>query len=94
MLQAEDGTIRSPDFTIEDDTSGVTIYWEHLGMLQRPSYQRKWAEKQAWYRRNRILPYEEGGGENGMLVTTEDGADGSISSADIEVLVDKLLGVS
>ncbi len=92
VLQAADGTCRAPDFTIEDDTSGVTIYWEHLGMLQRPSYRRKWAQKQAWYRRNGILPQEEGGGANGMLVTTEDGANGSISSADIEVLVNKLLG--
>jgi len=34
----------------------------------------------------------ERGGPNGVLVTTEDGADGSISSADIEALVDDLLG--
>jgi hypothetical protein len=28
-----DGTIRYPDFTIEDEISGRTVYWEHLGMM-------------------------------------------------------------
>jgi hypothetical protein len=88
---ASDGSWRSPDFTIDDDSSGTTIYWEHLGMLQRPSYRRKWEAKLAWYRASGVLPHEEGGGANGVLVTTEDGADGSISSADIEELVDRLL---
>jgi hypothetical protein len=87
-----DESWRSPDFTIDDDTTGRTIYWEHLGMLQRPSYRRKWATKLAWYRNHGVLPHEEGGGPNGTLVTTEDGEDGSISSADIEALVDGLLG--
>lgn len=90
-LHVADGSWRSPDFTIEDDTTGITIYWEHLGMLQRPSYRRKWEQKLAWYKRNGILPHDEGGGPNGTLVTTEDGEDGSISSADIEALVDELL---
>ncbi len=61
-------------------------------MLQRPSYRRKWEAKLAWYRSHGILPHKEGGGPNGTLVTTEDGEDGSISSADIEALVDTLLG--
>jgi hypothetical protein len=39
-----------------------------------------------------FTPYAEGGGPHGTLVTTEDGLDGSISSADIETLVDELLG--
>lgn len=87
-----DGSWRSPDFTIVDDTSGTTIYWEHLGMLQRPSYRRKWERKLDWYRANGILPYEEGGGPNGTLVVTRDYDDGSISSANIESLVDEILG--
>ena len=85
-LVATDGSWRSPDFTIDDDTTGRTIYWEHLGMLQRPSYRRKWATKLAWYRSHGVLPFKEGGGPDGTLVTTEDGEDGSISSADIEAL--------
>jgi len=89
---ASDGSWRSPDFTVEDDTTGTTIYWEHLGMLHRPSYRRKWEAKLAWYRSNGVLPHDEGGGPNGNLVITEDGENGSISSADIEALVDNLLG--
>ena len=27
------GSTRYPDFTVEDDISGRTVYWEHLGML-------------------------------------------------------------
>jgi AAA domain/UvrD-like helicase C-terminal domain len=91
-LIGADGSWRSPDFTIEDDTTGTTIYWEHLGMLQRPSYRRKWESKLEWYRSNGIRLLSEGGGPNGVLVTTKDGADGSISSAAIETLVDDLLG--
>lgn len=89
---AADGTWRSPDFTIDDDTTGTTVLWEHLGMLHRSSYRRKWESKLAWYRANGVLPDEEVGGPNGTLVTTRDGADGSISSADIEAIIDRLLG--
>jgi hypothetical protein len=89
-LYADDGTWRSPDFTIQDDTTGTTFYWEHLGMLGRPSYRRKWETKLAWYRSHGILPHQEGGGPDGTLVITEDGDDGSISSADIEALVEEL----
>ena len=90
-LRVADGSWRSPDFTIVDDTTGTTIYWEHLGMLQRPSYRRRWETKLGWYRTNGILPHDEGGGPNGTLVITEDAPDGSISSAGIEALVDDLL---
>jgi len=44
------------------------------------------------YKSHGILPHELGGGPNGTPVTTEDGKDGSISSADIEALVDALVG--
>lgn len=90
-LVAADGSWRSPDFTIEDDTAGTTIYWEHLGMLHRPAYRQKWERKLGWYRANGVLPHAEGGGPAGVLITTEDGSDGSISSAEIEALVDDLL---
>jgi len=90
-LKFDDGTWRLPDFTIEDDTSGRIFYWEHLGMLQRPSYLRKWEQKLTWYREHGVLPHREGGGPAGTLIVTEDRDDGSISSADIEALVDELL---
>lgn len=85
-----DGDRKLPDFTIADSDTGETFYWEHLGMLQRPSYRRKWEAKQAWYTAHGILDEAAGGGENGTLITTRDGDDGSISSAAIEELIDKL----
>ena len=39
-FRAADGSWRSPDFTISDDNTGITYYWEHLGMLQRPAYRK------------------------------------------------------
>lgn len=86
-----DGSMRAPDFTIEDDMSGITFVWEHLGMLDRPSYRRSWEAKERWYRANGVLPVGEGGGPNGTLIVTKD-EHGSISSAAIEALVDELLG--
>ena len=90
-LDMPDGTRRLPDFTITDDTTGTSYYWEHLGMLQRPSYRRQWQRKLAWYKSHGILPHDEGGGSDGTLIVTQDGDDGSISSAQIETLIDELL---
>lgn len=64
----EDKTRRYPDFTIEDVDTGVTWFWEHLGMLGDAEYERKWRLKLAWYRKNNIKLDEEGGGPNGRLV--------------------------
>ncbi|RAO19424.1 AAA family ATPase [Micromonospora noduli] len=67
----EDSRTVRPDFTVETDL-GDTVYWEHLGMLSDPRYARKWEKKKAWYVRNGVLPYEEGGGPRGTLVVTDD----------------------
>lgn len=65
------GSTRYPDFTIEDEISGRTIFWEHLGMLENEGYRRSWAAKLEWYRSNGVLPEDQGGGPNGMLVTSK-----------------------
>jgi hypothetical protein len=39
-------------------------------MLSDPRYAAKWAKKKAWYADNGVLPWENGGGANGTLVTT------------------------
>jgi len=87
-----DGERKLPDFTIVDSDSGVTHYWEHLGMLQRPSYRRKWEAKKAWYAAHGIVDEDHGGGGTGILITTRDGDDGSISSKGMEDLIDRALG--
>ena len=86
-----DGSWKSPDFTI-NCRSGTTFYWEHLGMMSRSLYRQKWELKLEWYREHGVLPHEEGGGPAGTLIVTEDGDDGSISSAYMEALVDELFG--
>lgn len=85
------GVTKYPDFTIEDDDAQVTYYWEHCGMLTDPGYRRRWQEKQVWYRENKVLPYQEGGGENGTLIVTEDDAGGGISSQSISKLIHQVI---
>lgn len=78
---------RYPDFTIEDEETGLTYYWEHCGMLHVPEYERRWEEKLEWYRQNDIRPVEDGGGSNGTLIITRDSEKGAISSPEIERII-------
>jgi hypothetical protein len=66
------GTVRYPDFTIDDEISGQIFFWEHLGMLDRKDYSRSWDKKLTWYRSQGVLPAEEGTGPNGTLITTKE----------------------
>ena len=47
------GSIRvcrhSSDFTVYDAGTGVTWYWEHLGMLADSAYTERWERKQEFY---------------------------------------------
>ena len=50
-----DSPIRSDDFRLPDFTiayEGDIYYWEHLGMLDVPSYAREWQRKRQWYEEN------------------------------------------
>lgn len=86
-----DGALRFPDFTIEDEDTGITYYWEHCGMLADPGYLRRWKAKLVWYRDHGILPHEEGGGPNGTLIVTKDTMQGGISSRQIAQLIKQVL---
>ena len=79
-----------PDFTIEDDNTGETYYWEHLGMLSDQSYRRWWNEKLIWLKEKGFPPKEEGGGQRGTLIITEDSADGGIDSTAVSRLIEEL----
>ena len=87
-----DGSIKYPDFTIEDYDTGELIYWEHLGMLTDVTYRQRWLEKKEWYRKHGILSHAAGGGPMGTLVTTEDSADGGIDSENVAALIQVLFG--
>jgi exodeoxyribonuclease V alpha subunit len=69
---------RLPDFTVSYE--GDTFYWEHLGMLSVPSYKQAWDRKRQWYEDNGFLD---------LVITSEDGADGSIDAAEIERIARK-----
>ena len=64
---------RLPDFTASFE--GDVHYWEHLGMMNVPSYRGAWERKRQWYEDNRYAD---------RLIVSEDGADGSIDAAKIE----------
>ena len=81
-LIEENGHRCIPDFTFED-ASGDTIIWEHLGLLDNPSYKASWEKKLAFYN---SIGFEE----NVNLFTTRDHEDGSIDSTEIKEVVDKI----
>lgn len=87
----QDGSIRYPDFTIEDAESGRRVFLEHLGMMSDPSYRSRWESKLNWYRSNGILPIDEGEGNTGILVTTTE--DKGIDSVHIEQQIRNVLGL-
>ena len=79
-----------PDFTIEDDDTGITYYWEHLGLLIKDDYRSSWRRKQEWYKRNDILDYNENPDADKQLITTRDKPDGGIDSLEIKKIIDDL----
>jgi hypothetical protein len=66
---------RLPDFTVSHQ--GDFFYWEHLGMLNVPSYREAWARKEAWYKKNGFWD---------QLIVSKDNPDGGIDAAEIERL--------
>jgi len=91
-LVMPDGTQRQPDFTIRRP-DGVTVYWEHLGMLGLAGYRADWEAKVKWYAEHGILPWTEGGGPNGILVWSQDRPeDGGIDAQEIERLAREIIG--
>jgi AAA domain/UvrD-like helicase C-terminal domain len=84
------GVTKYPDFTIEDDATGVTYYWEHCGLLHDPAYQRRWQEKKNWYQAHNIKPVSEGVEAGAALIETRDRPDGGIDSQEIDKIVQSL----
>lgn len=81
-----------PDFTIEEDDTGITYYWEHAGMTHDPSYHRRWTAKKEWYRENGVLPLEQGGGPAGTLLATEDEPGGGINASALNEYITRVFG--
>ena len=83
-FRGHDGTFRYPDFTIEDVATGETLIWEHLGMLSDPRYAQAWERKKQWYADSGVT---EAGGENGILIISQDDSNGGIDAATVQALV-------
>ena len=86
------GTTRYPDFTIEDEISGRTVYWEHLGMLGREDYRASWEKKLAWYSANGIYAVDETKSEDLLLITTTDSAQSGLDMAKVKKLISEWCG--
>ena len=87
-LTFDDGSFRYPDFTLEDDDLGRTIYWEHLGMLNDSVYAERWAAKRKWYADHGVLEYPASGSR--LLVCTEDDRAGGINNQRTAQIIDAL----
>ncbi|WP_295790632.1 AAA family ATPase [Mucilaginibacter sp.] len=89
-----------PDFTLENDDTGINYYWEHCGVINDKGYDERWDSKYKWYIENDILPFEQGGGDNGTLIVTkdkpktiEDGSTrGAISILEIDKIISDIFG--
>ena len=82
-LQGQDRVERYPDFTAEDPATGITIYWEHLGMLSDPAYRRRWEKKVEWYKKMCLTPDGPENDKGERLVTSQNRRDGAIDSKQI-----------
>lgn len=89
-VKLSDGRVRYPDFTVVDDATGDTIYWEHLGLLEEPAYRSRWEAKLNAYRSSGIQPFDEGRGERGTLVITRDDAKGGLDASHIADLIRRI----
>ena len=90
-LVLPNGRTRYPDFTIADHASGMTFYWEHLGLLADPSYRSRWEQKRAEYLEAGIKPHKDGGGPYGTLIETWDQPSGGLDAAAIASVIDEVI---
>lgn len=81
------GRTRYPDFTIEDDASGITYYWEHLGLLDDPAYLTHWKRKRKEYLAAGIKPYERDQDAERILIETSDDSGGGLDAQHIGELI-------
>jgi len=75
---SDEDDYRLPDFTVYHQ--GERYYWEHLGKLHDPEYNKSWKRKKKWYEKH---------GYDDQLITSKDKPDGSIDSKRIEQIAKK-----
>jgi len=89
---------RLPDFTIRHQ--GKKFYWEHLGLLNVPSYRESWTRKRKWYEETMGLPVVGPGAPSGeeiepepspIVITSRDSAEGGIDQKDLHELAEEYI---
>ena len=89
---------RLPDFTI--GYQGQTFYWEHLGLLNVPSYRESWKRKRQWYEQTMEFPVVGPGGSgekqvepgtSPVVITSRDSEEGGIDQTHLERLAEKFI---
>jgi hypothetical protein len=78
------GVTRYPDFTIEDEITGRTVYWEHLGMMDREDYKASWEKKLKWYKANGVSTVAENKDAERVLITTSESSETGFDLGKIE----------
>ena len=86
------GRTRWPDFTVEDDASGITYYWEHLGLLSDPAYARRWLAKRQAYLDDGVRPVADADGADRVLIETRKLQGVGLDMLEIERLARIILG--
>ena len=81
---AKDGTYSRPDFQVMNPNTGETFYWEHFGMLDRPSYVKEMVDKLNGYEESELYPGK------GLIVTFDDGSH-PLTLAHIQQIINDLL---
>ncbi len=72
--------------------SGVTYYWEHLGMLGDRGYKKRWQDKIQWYRAQGIFPTKKGRTKGKHSSSAAGDPKGGIDSSLIIRLIEEVLG--
>ena len=85
------GRKRYPDFTIEDDASGITYYWEHLGLLDDPAYRARWERKREEYLKEGVVPWAPGVEAERVLIETSDDSGGGLNAQAIAERIRSIL---
>ena len=89
-LPLDGGITRYPDFTIADHASGITYYWEHLGMLDDPDYRARWERKRTEYLEAGVQPLENAENADKILIETEDQSGGALDAEEIAMVINKV----
>ena len=69
-----------PDFTIRHPVTGQVYYWEHLGMMDNPTYNKNACSKLQLYMSNGIIPTIQ-------LITTYETKDSPLTIEMVENIV-------